>query len=202
MTMMMGKSMQKWILKGFICFSLAAGVYGRDNDCPVAEMPLSLTGDCDADIAPAYVASGWMGDVSAIDMDFCWGNYAYEGDTCVRVSFNKKGGWGGAVWSDPPNDWGQLPGGWDLSKATNLSFYARGEKGGERVNFQMGLLRRKPYSDSAHGSTGTTILTDNWKRYNIPLKKKDLSCVKTGFAWIVRDPKEPVVFFLDRIQYE
>jgi hypothetical protein len=48
--------------------------------------------------------------------------------------------WGGVVWQHPANDWGDANGGFNLTGAKKLTFWARGEKGGEKVSFEFGLL--------------------------------------------------------------
>jgi hypothetical protein len=47
---------------------------------------------------------------------------------------------GGVVWQSPAGDWGEKPGGWNLTGAKRLVFKARGAKGGETLGFQFGLL--------------------------------------------------------------
>jgi len=79
---------------------------------------------------------------------------------------------------------------------------ARGEVGGEIVEFKMGILRNKEFSDSASATTGKVKLTAGWQRYDIPLQGKDLKCIKTGFVWTVGGRDEPVTFYLDDIRYE
>ncbi|NCC53028.1 MAG: hypothetical protein EOM20_17700 [Spartobacteria bacterium] len=197
----MNKS-KRWIglLVGTALFSMCVHA---DEFVPIKpELPLQLYGDCDEDVAPAYVPSGWMGRIDSIEMDQCWDQYPHSGDSCIKVTYSEPRNWGGIVWSDPPNDWGNEPGGWDLSEATNLSFWARGEKGGERVEFKCGILRGKRYSDSGFATTGRIKLTDAWKQYNLPLDKKNLKCIKTGFVWVVLGQRDPVTFYIDDLQYE
>jgi hypothetical protein len=169
---------------------------------PKAELPLPLYGDCDEEYAPAFIASGWMGDIECIEMDQCNAEYPHMGDTCIKVTFDNPRGWGGVVWSDPPNDWGSEPGGWNLTGASNLVIWAKGKKGDEQVEFRMGILRHKEYSDSGFGSTGRVTLGKEWKKYVIPLGTKNLECIKTGFAWAAAGTEDGITFYLDDIQYE
>ena len=120
----------------------------------------------------------------------------------MRCAFRERGGWGGVVWQSPANDWGKRPGGYDLTGAKRLTFWARGASGGEKVSFKLGLLGDDvPFKDSATAALETT-LTAEWKRYTIDLAGLDLSCLKTGFSWTVAARGEPVVFYLDEIKYE
>lgn len=106
-------------------------------------------------------------------------------------------------WQSPAEDWGDKPGGWDLSGAKKLTFWARGEKGGEEVNFSFGLLGAdKKFPDSDKGETGKIKLTKEWQQHSIALAGKDLSQIKTGFCWVVAGNGHPVTFYLDDIQWK
>jgi len=106
------------------------------------------------------------------------------------------------VWQSPPDDWGDKPGGLDLTGSTRLTFWARGAVGGEKVSFGYGLLGiDKRYHDSATGKV-ETVLAPEWRAYALPLSGKDLSCIKTGFYWTVGGQGAPVTFFLDDVRYE
>ena len=90
--------------------------------------------------------------------------------------------------------------------AKNITFWARGEKGGEIVEFKAGGIRdsKKIYRDSFEFSTNNIILSDNWKRYEIDLARQDLSHVIGAFAWVATKDANPqgLVFYLDDIRYE
>ena len=150
-----------------------------------------------------YVPSGYMGNTKAIKMTEDCPDDPHAGKTCLRVEFGARDGWGGVAWQDPPNDWGDAPGGFDLAGAKRLSFWARGETGGEVVGFAMGILGRdKKFHDSAIAKLEKVTLTPEWKRYTIDLDGKDLARIKTGFSWSLAADGKPVTFFLDDIRYE
>jgi len=150
-----------------------------------------------------YCPSGWMGHTKAIKLDEGCGLAPHSGKTCLRCEYSELGGWGGVAWQYPANDWGDLPDSWNLTGATNLSFWARGEKGNEMVTFEFGILGpNKKYPDSDGGEIDFLKLTSDWKEYNIELNGKNLSRIKTGFAWTVTGQGEPVVFYLDDIQFQ
>ena len=89
-----------------------------------------------------------------------------------------------------------------MTGAKTLSFWARGDKGGEVVTFLYGLLGSdKTYPDSSTGKTEAT-LTKDWKQYTLDVSGKDLSDIKTGFAWTLAANGKPVRFYLDDIQYQ
>lgn len=164
-----------------------------------AELPFAVYGD---GVPARYVASGYMGETKAISMDASCKESPYSGETCLRIEYSAPGGWGGVLWQSPPNDWGAKPGGFDLTGATTLVFYARGAKGGEKVSFQIGGLGKdQPYFDTAKGELKDVELKTEWTRYRIPLDGKDLSRIKTGFGWVVGGQGAPVVFHVDDIQF-
>ncbi|MFH0880239.1 MAG: hypothetical protein V2A34_11045 [Lentisphaerota bacterium] len=173
---------------------------------PVGEMtalPCRLYVDYDAEGEMVFIPSGWMGATEAIEMDDAWAENVQSGTSCIKASFSDPKGWGGVVWQNPANNWGEDEGGIDLSSAQQLSFWARGEKGGEIVEFKMGLVAmNKPYYDTGKASLGRVKLTSTWKQYIIPLAGKNLKRIVTGFSWITAGKSEPVVFYLDNIAYE
>ena len=62
--------------------------------------------------------TGFMGsDVSVMSIDGKCKDNPHAGKTCLKFVYNSKEGWGGIVWQDPDNDWGTLPGGYDLTGA-------------------------------------------------------------------------------------
>jgi hypothetical protein len=94
--------------------------------------------------------------------------------------------------------------GFDLSKATKLTFWARGAKGGERIEeFKVGGIMGE-YSDSDSTSISPVILTPEWTQYTIDLKGKDLSYIIGGFCWATNVDVNPTgaTFYLDEIKYE
>jgi hypothetical protein len=156
------------------------------------------------DDTPAnYVPSGWMGNTEAIRLDPKCSDNPREGSVCLRCEFSAKDGWGGVVWQSPANDWGDIPGGYDLSGARKLTFWARGAKGGETVSFSFGVLADpKPFPDTAKASLEAITLTAEWQQFEIPVTGKDLTRIKTGFIWTAAGSGSPTVFYLDSVRWE
>jgi hypothetical protein len=166
-----------------------------------ATLPFALYDD--SVIEPPYVWSGWMGDAANIAMDEKLTDHPHSGKTCMKCQFKAGNGFGGIVWQSPANDWGEQPGGYDLTGAKKLTFWARGENGGELVDFKLGVIGAdKPHHDSASAELKDTTLTKEWKQYTIDLTNKKLTDIKTGFVWVVGAKGEPVTFYLDDIRYE
>ena len=164
-------------------------------------LPLSLYSESGADVP--YTPSGYMGNATAIKMTPDSTDNPHSGKTALKIEYSANDNWGGAVWQSPANDWGDAPGGYDLSGSDRVTFWARGAKGGEIVNFSLGLIARdKKYSDSGSGKLEKVVLTKAWKQYEIRLADQDLSRIKTGFAWVVAGSGAPTTFYLDDIRYE
>jgi hypothetical protein len=155
-----------------------------------------------------FIPSGWMGDYGDIKYDGASKEDPYLGDSCIKITYNAKGaqgaGWAGICWQNPANNWGTVDAGYDLSKSTKLTFWARGAKGGERIEeFKVGGLMNE-FSDSDSASIGPVILNKDWTQYTIDLKGKDMSYIFGGFCWSTNVENNPdgATFYLDEIKYE
>jgi hypothetical protein len=158
-----------------------------------------------------FIPSGWMPATSGKDLrlNTSWKNYPFSGDTCMRVEYKNNSGtrWAGIYWQNPANNWGNVSGaGYNLQGASKLTFWARGDKGGEIINeFKVGGISSGDYIDSDSIIIGPIELTSEWKQYEIDLRGKDLSYIIGGFCWAtnidVNDP-EGIVFYIDEIKYE
>jgi hypothetical protein len=94
-----------------------------------------------------------------------------------------------------------LPAGLDLSGAKKLSFWARGEKGGEKVKIEFGILKGKKYFDTDSGVLEVT-LTDTWKQFSLDLAGKDLKRIKSGFVFVMAGNGAPQTVYVDDVVYE
>lgn len=156
-----------------------------------------------------YAASGYMPDGKCIQVDDAWTEDCKEGRSCIKTFFDsacvaRNQNWGGIYWLDPANNWGERKGGFNLTGAKKLTFWARGERGDEViVVFKVGgVMGEFPDSDSSE--IGPVTLTRDWKQYTIDLKAKDLSRIIGGFAWVTNAPSNPrsATFYLDDIHFE
>ena len=165
-------------------------------------LPFKVYGDCGDGVDP-FAPSGWMGNIAGIEVEDCSPEAPHTGTSCIKSTYKDKGKWGGVVWQNPPNNWGDMPGGYDLSGARRLTFWARGATGTERVEFKIGLLGlSKQFYDTGKASTGKIQLTRQWRQYTLDLAGKNLQRIITGFSWVVEGGASPVTFYLDDIQYE
>ena len=167
-----------------------------------ASLPFVLY-DEDGRDKPPFVPTGWMGNAKAMKLDEACAIKPHSGQTCLKFDFSANDTWGGIVWQSPPNDWGDKPGGWNITGAKRLSFWARGEQGGEVASFELGLLGRdKKFADSGSAKLERVTLTTDWQQFQIDLSGKDLNRIKTGFAITVAGSGRPFTFYLDDVKYE
>ncbi|MBV9463054.1 MAG: hypothetical protein JO317_02395 [Verrucomicrobiae bacterium] len=154
-----------------------------------------------------YIPSGFTGDYGAILMDESCLESPKGGISCVKFTYSSQPTqgmkWAGVFFQNPANNWGTTKGGFDLSGAKSLRFYARGKNGNEVVEFKMGGIAGTAFSDSDSASTGPLTLSKEWKEYVIDVSKLDLSQILGGFAWVAKaeDNPEGATIYLDEIAY-
>ncbi len=167
-----------------------------------AKLPLVIFAEGKAD-KPTYVPSGWMGNTDAMKLSEACTTQPHTGETCIQLSYNQPQGWGGIVWQHPANDWGNSAGGFNLQGAKALKFWARGEKGGEKVSIQLGLYGKdKKYFDTATAKLDSITLSKDWQEFSLPVEGLDLSRIKSGMAIVFPGDAGPQTLFLDDIRYE
>ncbi len=155
-----------------------------------------------------YVASGWMGDYGDLKFNDKVLTNPHSGSTSLQVIYTNAATqgarWAGMYWQNPPNNWGTRPGGFDLTGAKKLTFWVRGDKGGERIEeFKIGGITGE-YADSDVAGIGPVVLTTEWQQFTIDLEGKDLSSISGGFCWATNLDVNPdgATFYLDDIRYE
>jgi len=171
--------------------------------------PLIVYSDVGSD-KNSFQPSGWMGDIECIKLDRACETNPYSGKTCVRITYNPNvflsKRWSGIYWQYPLNNWGDHPG-YELSGASRLTFYARGEKGNEMAEFKVGGIRiwQKPHYDS-FGPISTSIvkLSSQWKKFTIDLKGCNMSNLIGGFCFVTNrlQNMNGCTIYLDNIQFE
>ena len=158
------------------------------------------------------------------NMNEDWREQPYAGRSCIRCQIDTRAtDWGGWLFLNGAlpegetvpilNDGQQDGQGIDLTGAQALRFWARGEKGGEQVEFFTAGFgydgewdtQLVPYPDSAvKQSLGFVTLTQQWKEYVIPLKRCDMSDITCGFGYVCsggESGESSNVFYLDEIRF-
>ena len=155
-----------------------------------------------------YKPYGFTGNLQALSINQGYKVNPRFGKTCIKVTYDPsrgKVGWSGLYWTEPANNWGDKGPGSNLTGAERVSFWARGEKGGETIsNFLMGGISGKQYEDSDSRAIGPIELSEEWKQYYINLEGADLTNIIGGFCLTITKDKNPdgAVFYLDHIVYE
>ena len=162
------------------------------------------------EVSGYFYPSGWMGDgekgEAYIQLNDQWKENSHSAPTCIRITYhpNKKG-WAGIYWQYPDGNWGDSPGR-RINGAKRLTFWARGEKGGELVTFKAGGINAagKKYRDSFEMVIGPVELKKEWQKHEIDLAGADLSSVLGAFAWSANRSGNPdgLTFYIDDIRYE
>jgi len=160
------------------------------------------------DLTTQFFPSGWMGDGSSdsgyISMRRVPSVIDGEDVVATRIEYRQgPEGWAGVYWQYPDKNWGEEPGR-SLFGARAISFFARGEEGGEIVEFKSGGITGSPHADSYGRSLGPVTLFQDWRHYTIDLSKEDLSSVIGAFAWVAAgaDNGGHLVFYIAKIQVE
>ncbi|MCA9400412.1 MAG: hypothetical protein KC713_02205 [Candidatus Omnitrophica bacterium] len=156
-----------------------------------------------------FIPSGFMPDGKCVTFNDAWQDDCQNGHTCIKVEYDvecSRNGekWAGIYWLNPANNWGQRKGGYNLSGASKLTFWAKGQLGGEQIQeITVGGITGN-YPDSDIVVIGPIILTNKWKEYTVDLRGKDLSYISGGFSWTTSEEVnlEDCVFYLDEIRYE
>lgn len=166
-----------------------------------------------------------MGDEEEVEINPNYRKGCYSGDSCIENRFQSTGdNWGGWYFMNgilegdeivPKLNWGNYcDAGFDLTGATELTFWAKGEKGGERVEFFAFGVGRDAKTDfpleSCPDSSGKVsldyiTLSNNWTKYTIDLTGIDLSYILGGFGWVtssLENNNQDITFYLDEIKYD
>ncbi|MCX7626718.1 MAG: hypothetical protein N2Z21_10995 [Candidatus Sumerlaeaceae bacterium] len=165
------------------------------------------------------------GDEASVSLDVAHTSWPFSGSSCIRCSFFPGTGrrqWGGYYFLNgvmrgademPRPNWGEYPNaGIDLRGATRLTFWARGENGGEMVEFfAFGVGRDSitgyptaPFCDSARKVSRLFRLKKDWTFYYLDLRQRDLSYVIGGFGWssnVALSRRRSLTFYLDEIKF-
>jgi hypothetical protein len=165
------------------------------------------------DIENTFSPSGWLGDGEYerkyVNFNGADRTHPHSAPSSIRITYRfGSRRWGGIYWLNKPDNWGDQPGDdYSSKKFSRVSFWARGERGGEIVEFKAGGITNpaKRYGDSFGATTGRISLSNDWREYQIDLSRADLRSVIGGFCWIASQDNNsaPVItFYLDDILME
>lgn len=153
-----------------------------------------------------FYPSGKIADVEDIELDEGWKENPQSGATCIRITYKAAGsyGWAGIYWLNPKNNWGEQKGGFNLCFAKKLTFWAKGEKGGEHIAvFKFGGLKGF-FPDSDNHGMGPVVLTDKWQEYMVDVSERNMRYISAGFSFALTKAhnRKGCIFYIDNIKYE
>lgn len=154
------------------------------------------------------VPSGWMGDYRDLTLELNCTNNPHGGASCIKFTYSAKGSrysdMAGVMWQNPANNSGDIDGGVDLTGATQLTFWARGEKGKEVIDAFMFGGTMGAYPDSDKTSISYIRLKKEWMQYTIDISKCDLSYISSFFGWVAArfNNRKGMTLYLDDIVIE
>lgn len=171
-----------------------------------------------------FVAFGKIPSGSAlVFVNGSWTENPHSGATCMRFQFmdSRFAGFyfmNGVLHSGaraPLVNFGDTPNaGINLSGATSLTFWVRGDRGGEVIDFFTAGVGRdaqsgrptNPYPDSSprHPAIGNKVrLTTQWQQIRIDVRGLDLSYVLGGLGWVATADDNPqgATFYVDDVQF-
>ena|SRR3972149_11347231 len=196
--------------KLFIFF--LAPLFGMVVGWGVASVVARDIGEVEApfEVSNYFFPSGWMGDGKEgekyIQLNDQWRENCHSAPTCIRITYRPgRTGWAGIYWQYPDSNWGDKPGR-KIKGASKITLWARGENGGELIQFKAGGISTvdKKYHDSFEKAIGPVELNQDWRRFEIDLAGEDLSSVLGAFTWTANRSGNPegLTFYLDDIRYE
>jgi hypothetical protein len=149
-----------------------------------------------------YFATAYMGDMKFMKVDTENKDRVHSGMSCLKISYDNTGGWFGLGLVDPPDDWGDKPGGYNVTGATKYSFWAKASSENVTGTFGYGLVDKgKPYYDTDKKSIKINLTTE-WKKYEINISKEDLRCIRSGFVLYSGGNGEAFSIWIDDIVFE
>lgn len=170
--------------------------------------PINQSNEQPIDVSTTFYPTGWIGDINDISFNGSNMENPYSGQNCIKIIYTPSGteGWAGIYWQYPEKNWGDIQEGIDLSGRTKVTFFARGEIGGEKAEFKVGGINKEQYKDSIKDpiSTGAIVLSKEWQQYTIDLTGQNLEHVIGGFCWVTSKSDNPsgCTIYLDDIVYE
>jgi hypothetical protein len=142
-----------------------------------------------------------MGDTEALRLDPAWTRDCASPPTCLQVVLNGTA-WAGVAWQNPPGNWGDRPGGVDLSTAKRLVLQLKGDRPKTKLTVGVGLIEGdQPHPDSLRASKDVTVGWE-WTEVRIPLRG-DRSSLLTGFWFVLPPQARPgTVVYIDDVRFE
>jgi hypothetical protein len=149
-----------------------------------------------------YMPTAYMGDYSHLKIDAVNKEQVHEGSASIKISYDKGDGWYGLGFVDPPDDWGDREGGYNVTGAKKFTFWARSTTDEAKATIGFGLIGKdKPFYDTDKQSV-ECWLTPKWQKFEINLKGTDLRCIRSGLTIYGGGVGEPYTIWIDDVRFE
>lgn len=185
---------------------------------PAASVTVTVRSRGSVPLDSLGIPAGWMspGDPSS-SLSLRQGKQCRPGSRCIELSYKPGGGWGGIYWWPPGCGPSGTPQAWEsartgtcaidlraatgMHEVTRLSFWARGSKGGEVVEFKIGGRDILPIPGR---SLGSVTLKPEWTEHAIELGNIDPTKFVGLFVWTATDLDNPqgATFSLQDLRFE
>lgn len=200
--------------------TLTVTAYNAQGPSPNAQLLIRVPQVVSLGLDAVAIPAGWMsggGDPKQYISFGAGGTGCAGRPNCIRIIYKAGGQWGGVFWWPLNCGDSGIDAAWQKVKAgtcginvlesgnfreiNRLSFWVRGERGGEGVEFKIGAIDISPKPGR---SMGKVALRNTWEQKQIDLKGVDLRNAIGLFAWIATDVANPhgATFYLDSIQFE
>jgi hypothetical protein len=174
-------------------------------------------------VSDNFLMTGGMGDAAvagavtaSTDAAACAGEPAAANvGACYSITYQPQplmpgapSTWAGFFWQYPANNWGATQPRLIAAGAKAITFYAKGEAGGERLTFKAGGIVNTPSTATPFSDSFTTMnavtLTKTWTKYSLPMTGVTYgSGVLGAFGWVSEVSNTNVVrFYLHGIVWE
>ena len=196
--------------------------YNDQGASPSTSITIKVSGVAAIPLDAVGIPAGWMSGGSNpktfINMTGGEQGECHTNANCLKFTYKIGGSWNGILWwplkcgeSGTPEAWEKvkagtcginvLETGGSLTAISSFTFWARGDKGGEVIEFKVGDIAIPP---SPGRGLGDVTLTSDWKQYQIDLDGVDLTNATALFTWVATDDKNNngAVFYLSEIQFE
>ena len=151
----------------------------------------------------SWIPSGVMPERNFLALNPSCEINPHSGKTCFEIRYTSGGDWSGLQFQHPAGDWeNNSPGGFEVTGAKTLKFWARGAKGGEVFALNMGGPLTGIYPNTAQADFGTITLTKEWTEHSFLLDGKDLRRIKNPFTLVLKGNGFPFTIYLDDIVFE
>jgi hypothetical protein len=145
----------------------------------------------------------WLGAPESTKFEDFVRDEPHDGTACVKVRSEVVDRWSGILWQRSIKKDQTTPGGINLTGAKSLTFWARGAKGGEKVDFRLSAYPSgTAFEKSAEMRLRDVQLDSEWKQYRIDLQTSGLKSLKEGVVLGVMSRDVPGTICIDDVQIE